>query len=334
MTSSSRDTLTDSAGTSSRSSIPPSSFATPTADRHYTTRRKSVEFGDGDRGAPEREVRASPSSLRTRERYVNHTPRKSRDWAEERDIIEDRDLDGTRQRRMEDVELSEREMMLRTRERELEMLTRELVREKDQLGREREYPGDRDRLTVGVRPPRDRERDYEREFGVVRRDVPLSPTPRRTASPPPLSAPARTRTDESSLGHASNCGCYECSVKHYGAPPPSQAADRDRYVGSTERFGDSSASLSTSSHANIGRTNHGPPKGLGFNIPTQSSDTLGNLPSITPKPEKRGVLAGLRRLSMPLGSALGGSDRPPVNSPTTVYAESRTPASLGPIGRR
>ncbi|KAG8906838.1 hypothetical protein FRB99_006013 [Tulasnella sp. 403] len=243
-------------------------------------------------------------SLRER----GHTSRRSRDWAEEGDILEDRDREGTRRRRQEELELEERESVLRNRERELERRARELERERDHLFRD-QYMSDRE---AGVRTSSAR-REREGVGARWRNDMPSSPTPRRTYSPPSLSASTRSNTaaaESNALGHASSCGCYECSAKHYASssarPPPLSIknGDRTRYIGSNSQYASSTASLS----------NHPATSPVVATRPlsAKSSQILSASTSAVEgsgsTKEKKGVFANLKRLSMGAAFAAGTLD--------------------------
>ncbi|KAG8934757.1 hypothetical protein FRC01_000438 [Tulasnella sp. 417] len=313
---------------------PPSAFASPSTER-TSTRKLSFEFGERDR------IRDRPSDPDTRDRpraslpardreregersWGSHTRQRSRDWADEQDIPEDRDREGTRRRREEDVAMEERMNLLRDRERELEKREREIGR-REQQHRDRDYVGDRDRRDVPVTPGR-RERDWdrprEREYDPrnVRSQEPLSPTPRRTYSPPMLSAASRStnalqQTESSgSKGHASNCGCHDCSARLYAMPsprsnPPPQerperndSGERQRYLASNDRFASSTASLSNTS-PNVSRTSFPQMK----STPGTPGDSSGTETDPRKTGARRSVFANLRRLSMG-GAFSGGSD--------------------------
>ncbi|KAG9033349.1 hypothetical protein FRB95_014891 [Tulasnella sp. JGI-2019a] len=313
--------------------------STPPTDRLYP-RHKSVDFNNSNNSnnnsrawEPDRSRervfggnnRSPPSSTRDRDRPLGmHSPRRSRDWAEEREILEDRDREGSRRRREESFDWEEKEMSLKARQRELERMAFELELEKDRLRTDKSYPSDQEDRG-GVRQRQQREgggreqaKDTEVESfaqrAAARRSVvgpPISPSPRRTY---PLSTGPLGRQDtppdlgggkqSTSSGHASSCGCHDCSAKLYattprsaGAGPPSSisaSSDRDR-----DRYNSSQTSLT-------GLSRH-PVASPGLSKRPNSGgqrDTLA--PPIqpfasVPKTEKRGVFANLRRLSMPLG---------------------------------
>lgn len=245
----------------------------------------------------------------------------------------------------------------------------ELEREKERLRSEREYGSDRDgpgrRFDRQLEQQRDREWDTDVERSGQRSNrkntnnniMPDSPTPRRSYSPKQLAVgrhdtPLELGKPSTSSGHASSCGCYDCSAKMYGSrttTAPSSASvaserdrDRDRdwdrqrdradsYVGSSARYGSSQASLSLSKHPAtsplIGTSSRAPPQPRSLQSlapPLEPPQALAD-----PKPERRGVFANLRRLSMPLGG--GGAQGELSNSrlsPAGKPDDARLTASL------
>ncbi|KAG8858762.1 hypothetical protein FRB96_004899 [Tulasnella sp. 330] len=321
---------------SSAAVSPPSSRlnGTQTTDRQVP-RHKSFDFNnerswDRDRPRDHAAISDSPSPARNRDQPLGlHSSRRSRDLAEEQEILEDRDREGSRRRREESFEWEEKELTLKARQRELERMAFELEREKDRLRLDKGYGSDMDDSGGGRERPRDagRERGWDTEAespgqrSVARRNVAaayVSPSPRRTY---PLSSalgrqdtPLDVGKPSSSSSHASSCGCHDCSAKLYsaprssgGAPPSSISAssdreqDRDRHVAPSERYSTSQTSLtSLSKHAApssplVGKRPSGS-HNSSLSLPLQD---FASVPEV--KTGKRGVFANLRRLSMPLG---------------------------------
>lgn len=318
-----------------RTGPPPSAFASPATER-TSTRKPSFEFGERDKirdRTSDPDSRERPrASLPARDRDVasdrpwnSHTRQRSRDWPDEQDIQEDRDREGTRRRREEDLATEERMNLLRDRERELERREKEIGRREQQQQRGQDYVGDRDRRDVPVTPGRrdrewDRPRDREYDPRNGRSQEPLSPTPRRTYSPPSLYAASRSTNalqqseSSGSKGHASTCGCHDCSAKLYampsprGNPPPQERpernenGDRQRYLSSNDRFASSTVSLSNTS-PNISRTSFPQMK----STPGTPGDSSGTETDSRKAGARRSVFANLRRLSMG-GGFSGASD--------------------------
>lgn len=335
-----------------RSGPPPSAFASPSTER-TSTRKLSFEFGERDR------IRDRPSDPDTRDRpraslpardreregdrpWGSHTRQRSRDWPDEQDIQEDRDREGTRQRREEDLAMEERMNLLRDRERELERREREIGK-KEQQQRDRDYVGDRDRRDVPMTPGRrerewDRPRDREYDLRNGRSQEPLTPTPRRTYSPPMLSAASQSTNalqqseSSGSKGHASNCGCHECSARLYAMPsprsnPPPQerperndSGERQRYLASNDRFASSTASLSTTSPS-VSRTSFPQMK----STPGTPGDSSGTETDPRKTGARRSVFANLRRLSM--GTAFSSASDANSSSAKTPSMENGPPSA-------
>lgn len=224
-------------------------------------------------------------------------------------------MEATRRRRQEDLELEDRETSLRNRERDLDRQAKELERERERIlqDREKDYGSEREitrPLNIRTRDWADRDKEREpRSNGNASSRGPYSPPMSAIGGGGSGSRPntGQDKTTTSS-GHASTCGCYDCSAKHYASPPNRQQDNRDRSPYSSG----GGASQSNASLSGFPAT-----QPLNTTKPGILKAPNGGVSPITPSPDspssdpkRKSVFANLRRLSMPLSAAIaaGTSD--------------------------